>query len=193
MFSLNFRDELSGGGHAIVEELDQIAAAVQTKWAKQHTWNGAHGAVTATSAHAPILGLGAPVALTIPLALTLTNFGVPVVVPQRTSFLSLAGTAAGSYASVDSIEIPGAQEGDLLVVYFAGYLRLNSKGRGAFTSCAPGNRLTIDSLSAPDITYSGETFGQTPATARGMTFIRHNGADFTDSFEDRFPAWVQIG
>jgi hypothetical protein len=196
VFSLNFRELWSPVSNWLTDELDQMAAAAQAKWFAQHAADGTHGEVTASALQAPVLGLGAPLVYRIPLAQTLTNVGVPIVLPRRTSFVSLIGDAAGTYASVDSIEVPGAQPGDILVVHHGGYVRLNSKAPGAFTSRAPGNRLIMDSTTAPDITYGGETFGQTNSASRSsicVTFIRHPSADFTNSLNDSYPAWVQIG
>lgn len=195
MFSLNYRELWAGTSSWLTDELDQIAASAQAKWGGQHTDSGAHGDVTATSVSSPILSLGAPLEMTIPDAYCLGNFGIPLVLPRRTSFVSLnAFPTALTWASIDSIEVPGVQEGDILVVYLRYFVRLNSKAKATYTA-GPGNRLAMNDATAPDITYSGETFGQTTAADIGtaVTFIRHNRADYTDSLLDRFPAWVQIG
>lgn len=195
MFSLSYRELWANTSQWLTDELDQMAASAQAKWGKQHTAEGGHGAVTASSLTAPILNLGPTYEHVIPVSECQGDNGRSLVLPERVSSLIIrTHPSAGTHASIDTIEMPGQQFGDVLAVFPIPSARLNSKAIGVYTTRAPGHRLMLAPTSVSSVTYGGDTFGQTTtSTVRGLLLMWLDRVDYTDSLYDTFPCWVQIG
>lgn len=205
MFALHFREQLASIKQVLVDELDQIVASAQSRWGRQHTQEGDHGDVTATSITAPSFHIsGEPLRYQVSDDLAAGSDAHPIAVtlPAGTSFVEFfVDPTAPDAAHIKEIVIPGAKPGDLLWVLVSGTAFLHDSARrqagvdpAAYTERI-GNRLALRWNTTTTYSNSGGNFRVYDDSHRlgVMTFLRVDAYDYNLSTSGAtHQCWVQI-
>jgi hypothetical protein len=208
VFALHYRELWASVSHWLTDELDQLAASAQAKWGKQHNNDGTHGDVTTAALEATSFRASDVFVYDVPATTNINSDspGVSLVLPRKVSAIYLKGPipSGGPYwFGIHSIEMPDAQEGDLLYIartngpFLINSVFSQSLPSGSFPPyVVTGNRLALDTDQVTSHTGDSVHYvdGWVQANPHGGTFLRVNNYDYDDLTKGlRFPAWVQIG
>lgn len=182
---------IGGLSQALLNELDQIAASIQTRWGKQHRLDGSHNRVTAERLAAPLHSLSPIYNFFPPTSLYQYPKGVTVNLPEGTGAVRIMPHPSLAIIAIDRIIVPGAKDGDLLLVLFEPnecvlYERVFEVAGGT----QQGGRLSLHAHNSTATTDGVNNFNGTTGI-RACLFVYMQSGDY-DGTGPGAPYWQQV-